>query len=399
MKVYEINFSTSIFRRFLFNWFKFKKTTLYIFFVLLSSISCAQLVTNGSITGAPCANSGINTGNAAGWSGCGFSPDLCCLAMPSYVATSQVAPSLSPDGGTWLGLAALVECAKTTITGLTIGTTYTLYFCGACFGTGTAIYNSAPSTPRIIVGTSTFVPSIPMVASTWNKYSMTFVASAATMTLQCDHPNGSNSYASLDGFSLSSASPCGPVVLPIELIKFTVSYNQASKKAELAWWIAMEENLDYYSVENSTNGLEFGELSKVYANSTKSIEPKTYFIEDGKPLLDQLNYYRIVAVDKDGQKSISQIQALKIDDDKANLIISPNPAKDNLKLSFYSELNKYWYINVINSNGTIIETHEFSSIKNGTNIYLIDVSKYNSGLFFLNVSDGQSSYKKKFIKE
>ncbi len=376
-----------------------KKIIISVFFLLHVILVRSQLVTNGSITGAPCANSGINTGNAAGWSGCGFSPDLCCLAMPSYVATSQVAPALSPDGGTWLGLAALVECAKTTITGLTIGTTYTLYFCGACFGTGTAIYNSAPSTPRIIVGTSTFVPSIPMVASTWNKYSMTFVASAATMTLQCDHPNGSNSYASLDGFSLSSASPCGPVVLPIELIKFTVSYNQASKKAELTWLTAMEENLEYYSVENSTNGLEFVELSKVYPNSTKSFETKTYFVEDEKPLLDQINYYRIVAVDKDGQKSISQIQSLKIDDDDANLIISPNPTKDYLKLSFYSEINKYWNINVINSRGINIETHEFSSEKNGTNIFLLDVSKYSSGFFFLNVSDGLSSFKRKFIKE
>lgn len=127
---------------------RFKGLLILLF---ISSLVNAQLVTNGSVSGAPCANSGINVGNAAGWSGCGFSPDLCCLAMPSYVASSSVTPVVSPDGGTWLGLAALGECAQTTITGLTAGQTYTLYFCGACFGTGTSIYNQGPSLPRISV--------------------------------------------------------------------------------------------------------------------------------------------------------------------------------------------------------------------------------------------------------
>ena len=183
--------------------------------------------------------------------------------MPSYVATSGVTPVVSPDGGTWLGLAALVECARTTITGLTVGNTYTLYFCGACFGTGTSIYNGSPANPRIIVvGSATMIPSIPMVASTWNRYSLVFVAAAATQTLQCDHPTGT-SYASLDGFSLSSSAVCKPLVLPIELVSFSADYNYGLKQVDLNWTVAMEKDLDYYVIEKSNDAINYSEMERI----------------------------------------------------------------------------------------------------------------------------------------
>lgn len=169
----------------------------------------AQTVTNGSVTGFPVGNSMLP--NAPGWSVCAFSPDLCDVNFTSYTGTSQVPAVASPDGGSWLGIAALGECAQTTVTGLTPGQQYTLYFCGACFGTG-SLFNSGPAMPEICVGNTCQTFTIPMVANTWNSYQMTFVANAASMVLQARMASGSDSYASLDGFNL--VSPCGnpPVV-------------------------------------------------------------------------------------------------------------------------------------------------------------------------------------------
>lgn len=179
----------------------------YVCLCFISQIS-AQTVTNGSVTGFPVGNNVL--ANAAGWSTCAFSPDLCDVNFRSYTGNSQVPAIASPDGGSWLGIAALGECAQTTITGLTPGQQYTLYFCGACFGTG-ALFNSAPANPEICVGSTCQIFSIPMVANTWNPYQMNFVANATTMVLQARIANGSNSYASLDGFNLNG--PCGnPIV-------------------------------------------------------------------------------------------------------------------------------------------------------------------------------------------
>lgn len=357
----------------------------------------AQLVTNGSITGSPCANSGINNGYAAGWSGCGFSPDLCCLTMPSYVTTSQVTPVVSPDGGTWLGLAALGECARTTITGLTAGTTYTLYFCGACFGTGTSIYNSGPSKPRIIVGTSTFVPTIPMVASTWNKYSMTFVASAATMTLQCDHPTGSVSYASLDGFSLSSTAVCKPIVLPIELVDFTPSYNKDLKQVDLEWTVSMEKNVSYYGIEKSDDATVFQEIEKVYAAYGDHYSLQRYMSSDKHALPGKVNYYRLVTHDKDGKFTYSPTKSVYYSEPETELNIIPNPAYEKATLYFTSPNERIWTVTVFDKEGKkAMEFEHYATA--GVNTSEIELRNLNSGLYFVCVSDGDMFYKKKLIK-
>lgn len=179
-----------------------KRFFLLLLVFLVQNVLQAQTVTNGSITGAPVGNSQLN--NAAGWSVCGFSPDLCDTGFPSYSGNSTVAPSASPDGGSWLGMAAVGagECAQTTVTGLTVGNTYTLCFYGACFGTNTTIFNSSPSNPEICVGATCQTFTIPMAANTWTLFTMTFTATAATETLQCIL-TGDDSYCALDGFTIS----------------------------------------------------------------------------------------------------------------------------------------------------------------------------------------------------
>ncbi|MBP7810107.1 MAG: T9SS type A sorting domain-containing protein [Bacteroidia bacterium] len=367
--------------------------------LFFSNTLFSQLVNNGSITGAPCANSGINAGNAVGWGGCGFSPDLCCLTMPSYVASSQVTPVVSPDGGTWLGLAALAECARTTMTGLTPGTTYTLYFCGACFGTGTSIYNSAPSLPRIIaLGSATFVPSIPMVASTWNRYSMTFVATAATMTLQCDHPNGSVSYASLDGFSLSSTAVCKPIILPVELVSFTADYNNGLKQVDLNWTVAMEKDLDYYSLEKSDDAVNYSEIERIYNLTGNSNSMKHYRAYDTKPYSGKVNYYRLKEVDKGGEYNYSATRSVYFSDKDAELTLVPNPANDKVELNFNSETDKSCSIIIYDKKGTKVEDKFYYALAGNNNVEL-DLKNYESGIYFVILTAGETSYKRKLIKQ
>lgn len=348
----------------------------------------AQLVTNGSVSGAPCANSGINGGNAAGWSGCGFSPDLCCLAMPSYVSTSSVTPVVSPDGGTWLGLAALGECAQTTITGLTAGTTYTLYFCGACFGTGTSIYNQGPSLPRIaVVGSASVTINIPMTASTWYRYQLVFVANAATMTLRCDHLTGSVSYASLDGFSLNPASPCGPIVLPIELVSFGHSYDKIKKQTKLFWSTSLEKNVKHFNIEKSYDAVNFSSVGIVKPQSTESNSLKNYQLIDDNKQDKGIVYYRLQTLDNDGEKSFSNIVEVEITDARDDLKVFPNPASDQVNISYYAETGQVNQISCFNHLGQLVFSGEFKSNNTGIQISIIDLRLLQSGIYKILISN------------
>ncbi len=236
---------------------QFLISIIVVLSVLFPFFLKAQVVTNGSLNGSPVGNNVVI--NAAGWTVCGFSPDLCNTTFASYVTGSQIPSSPSPDGGNWLGLAALGECAQTTITGLTPGNTYTLYFCGACFGTGTSIYNSAPAMPQVCVGATCQTYSFPM-GPNWNSLSLTFTATAASMVLQAKAPTG-NYYASLDGFNL--VGPCSTPQIPIANFSASdtdfctgtcISFTDLSTNNPTTWaWTFPGANTATSSAQNPTN--------------------------------------------------------------------------------------------------------------------------------------------------
>lgn len=370
------------------------KALLILFFI--SFLVKAQLVTNGSVSGAPCANSGINGGNAAGWSGCGFSPDLCCLTMPSYVASSSVTPVVSPDGGTWLGLAALGECAQTTITGLTAGQTYTLYFCGACFGTGTSIYNQGPSLPRIsVVGSASITVNIPMTASTWYRYQLVFVANAATMTLRCDHLTGSVSYASLDGFSLNPSAPCGPIVLPIELMNFDVTVF-GNDKVQLKWITAMEKNNDHFVIERSKDGVNFEAVTRVEGAKNSNVN-LSYGAYDTEPL-SGISYYRLKQVDTDGSFEYSDLRAVEMKGNgkDEDFTLVPNPASGEVAVNFICKFAANEIINVYDNRGYLVLSKEVVCAE-GANNTKLDISSLKNGLYFVFLNTKDKTYKSKLV--
>lgn len=275
----------------------------------------SQVVTNGSVTGAPAANSGINSGNAAGWSVCAFSPDLCNTTFPSYSGNSQVARVASPDGGTWLGIAALGECAQTTITGLVPGVSYNLRFCGANFGTA-ALFNGSPAAPVItVVGGASVTLSIPQVANTWNPYQLIFTATAATMTLQCSIPNGSNAYASLDGFNLTGAL-CNPIILPVDFERFDGRFEAC--KVHLTWDAPTSEFASAFEVQRSTDGALFETLEKLEAWGQKSGQ-----WVDAFPLEEA--FYRIRMYNETGREAQSPVIQVSGQCAAPSIVVLGNP--------------------------------------------------------------------------
>lgn len=304
---------------------------LLTFAFAINAIFCiSQTVTNGSVTGTA-SNSGINAGNATGWSGCSYSPDVCDITRPSYVTTSQVTPCPSPDGGTWLGLASMspagaTECAQTTITGLTIGQSYNLTFWAACFGTATSICNNSPATPTVTVGGVTSqMYTIPMAANTWVACSLPFTATATTMALEAKHSSiygGYYAYVGLDGFTF------GSVPLPIELSKFGLDCGHA--KVNVKWTAATESNNDFFTIERSRDGQQFNTMAIVNGSGTNTSE-KTYSWIDEYPL-PGTSYYRISQTDFDGTTKVFEAESIDCDD-MAGTFVYPNPFENQLTIT------------------------------------------------------------------
>ena len=166
-----------------------------------------SLVVNGSLNGG-IANMDVPTG----WTVLAGTPDT--LDTTSNVGVSGwlsfgVAPTASPDGGTWVGLGIsgdYVEQFGQTLNGLAVGQTYTVSWQAANFGVVNHddSYLGSNAVRVMLDGASIGQGNQLALSSNWAKQSLTFVATSASQMLSFRLANGDKSYLGIDGIAVTT---------------------------------------------------------------------------------------------------------------------------------------------------------------------------------------------------
>jgi hypothetical protein len=128
-----------------------------------------------------------------------------------------------------------------------------------------------------------------------------------------------------------------PVFLPVQLTNFDV--RAENKYAKVGWSTFAELNNDYFSVERSTDGLQFDLVASVDGAGNSSVQ-KDYSIVDEDPV-EGNSYYRIGQTDINGGVSYSGLKSLNFHRRESALIqICPNPGrKDEMRFQLSANEN------------------------------------------------------------
>lgn len=114
-----------------------------------------------------------------------------------------------------------------------------------------------------------------------------------------------------------------PCLLPIELINFDATYE--SHEVILNWATAAETNNDYFTIERSTDGIDWKQILKIPAVGNSSTN-QSYQQSDPNPYLG-VSYYRLKQTDINNNYIYMPTKAVEIELLKDNdLTIYPNPA-------------------------------------------------------------------------
>jgi hypothetical protein len=175
--------------------------------------------------------------------------------------------------------------------------------------------------------------------------------------------------------------------LPVELLSFTGEcYTQS---IILKWSTATETNNDYFSIEQSIDGINWRIVTKVDgAGNSSSL--KNYSVIDLGPYND-ISYYRLKQTDLNGAFSYSAIIAIeKCGEDISELAIYPNPENQTLNLFYGGDKNKIISISIYNKLGEMVHYSEFYQSK------IVFENKLN-GIYFLHLNLASKNIIKKFI--
>ena len=157
-----------------------------------------------------------------------------------------------------------------------------------------------------------------------------------------------------------------PSTLPIELIDFKPVYKDGL--VLLKWSTASESKNDYFTVEKSTDGLNFESIGYV-KGAGESTQLINYQLVDNRISTDVM-YYRLKQTDFDGKFTFSDIESILVKNDE--FILYPNPVSNKINLVYNSDFSDNKVFNIYDYKGCLILTKNVE-IQQGINNIQIDI--------------------------
>ncbi len=162
---------------------------------------------------------------------------------------------------------------------------------------------------------------------------------------------------------------------------FEISQDE-NASAILNWKINSDKNIAYYSVQRSTDGENFNEISHIKPTQTESSYKIYHFNDQNPDSKNQYVYYMIEIVDKSGQSQLSEI---KIFEQKTKDVfiksLSPNPISSpaHLMIQFNADKEGTMFVQFYNEAGKLFNQTEMSAVKgiNNGHFYLGNIPPGN----------------------
>lgn len=176
------------------------------------------------------------------------------------------------------------------------------------------------------------------------------------------------------------------IVLPFYFSEFKSIKSQ--NKSTLQWTAVNEELIQEYEIQGSSNGAEFASIGKLKATPELKNGIYSFSIDQ-----NQFSYYRIKAVDKKGEKHLSKIIKVKVEQ-SLNLTIK-NPANDFLEIVFDKNLKENSILYIYSSNGNLVKTVPVQA-----NVQKIsaDISNLLKGFYIVSVQCDNTKVSRSFLK-
>ena len=196
-------------------------------------------------------------------------------------------------------------------------------------------------------------------------------------------------------FTLGSSSH--ETLLPIELISFTATCD--GRSAIVEWTTATERNNDYFVIERSDDAINFKEIARV-AGAGNSIEPLYYSYSDyGINAGD--NYYRLVQVDYDGTRTVSEIivvNCVEPEIDAPEVQAYPNPFSGELTLELDNFGDRVTSIEVYDMLGRLVYVEKADDPQNRYET-ILNFSDLQKGAYNIRVSTTDFVINKNVVKQ
>ena len=170
-------------------------------------------------------------------------------------------------------------------------------------------------------------------------------------------------------------------VLPVQFVKLAGLLQ--TNKVSLSWTVIASKEVDHFEVERSTDNLIFINTGTVIQPVKLNEQQSFSFTDDVTNVNKEVFYYRIKVTGKAGEIQYSNMLMVRRQQTKTGLSIMPNPAKDNVSITFFAQKESAITIRLVDHAGRIVLRQNQKVSKGYNNLQLTGLSKYSNGTYAL----------------
>jgi len=168
------------------------------------------------------------------------------------------------------------------------------------------------------------------------------------------------------------------MLLPVKISRFTAE--PVNARVLIQWVSETEENLNYYELQRSPDGINFENIAMVFKKEPASDD---YSFPDKKPFV--LNYYRLKMVDMDGKISYSGIISVSFKTNaSATISIAPNPVQATFQVTMNGLQQGNYRIELHNASGQVL-MNKIINVKQPIQFETFPRQNMAAGIYWINV--------------
>ncbi len=180
-----------------------------------------------------------------------------------------------------------------------------------------------------------------------------------------------------------------------------ISSENLNGENQLHWTLEKEDNIDYFVIEQSTNGKDFSEVGNLKGNEKDIISNQFTFVH--KDAIVPLSYYRVKQVDLQGKATYSKVMRMSANNNAAatisSMMVYPNPVNSNADISVNFSQGSSYMLNITDAEGKMIVTQAGNASK-GVNNIPFDMNGQKSGIYYISLTGANGlSHVSKFVKD
>lgn len=192
----------------------------------------------------------------------------------------------------------------------------------------------------------------------------------------------------------NSSSP-----LPVTFTSITANRQNATSPVIVSWTVAGENGIKDYSVQRSTDGINFSEIGTAAAKNNNGGNA-AYSFTDAQAL-NSAYYYRVESIGISGATAYTSIVKVSGTDETPAITIYPNPVINrNITVKLTNELQGAYKIKLLNADGqSVYET--IINHNGGNGNYILNLPAIAAGAYKLEIvsQESNTNYSQEVIVE